>query len=168
MTHPLVDQIRFTRSEFQRALAGLPAEDAIRRLEPMNCISWMVGHLAWQENRYWSYFARGQNVIPHLEPMVGYGKPASTPPLDEMWAAWDVATKSADETLEAITERLLPTFYKIDGRPAFESIGTLLQRNMYHYWFHTGEALAIRQLLGHANLPEFVGSFPEWAHYRSE
>ena len=27
----------------------------------------------------------------------------------------------------------------------------------YHYWFHLGEAYAIRQLLGHRDLPEFVG-----------
>jgi uncharacterized damage-inducible protein DinB len=168
MTHPLVNQLRFTRSEWRRALAGLPADDALRRFEPLNCISWMVGHLAWQENRYWSYFSLGQSVIPHVEPLVGYGKPASTPPLDEMWAAWETATKSADETLEAITEEMLPAFYEIAGKPVFESIGTLLQRNIYHYWFHTGEALAIRQLLGHTDLPEFVGSFPEWAHYQSE
>jgi hypothetical protein len=168
MTHPLVNQLRFTRSEWQRALAGLPAEDALRRFEPMNCISWMVGHMAWQENRYWSFFARGQNMIPHLEPLVGYGKPASTPPLDEMWAAWELVTRAADETLDAISEDMLPTFFEIDGKPVFESIGTLLQRNIYHYWFHSGEALAIRQILGHADLPEFVGSFPDWALYRSE
>ncbi len=82
MTHPLVNQLRFTRSAWRRALAGLSADDALRRFEPMNCISWMVGHLAWQENRYWSYFARGQNMIPPLLPLVGYGQSASTPPLD--------------------------------------------------------------------------------------
>jgi hypothetical protein len=26
----------------------------------MNCISWNVGHLAWQEQRYWLYRAQGQ------------------------------------------------------------------------------------------------------------
>jgi hypothetical protein len=63
---------------------------------------------------------------------------------------------------------MLPTFLEINGKPVYESIGTLLQRNIYHYWFHSGEALAIRQLLGHTDLPEFVGSFPDWALYRSE
>ena len=38
-----------------------------------------------------------------------------------------------------------------------EDIGTTLLRNIYHYWFHTGEAHAIRQQLGHRDLPEFVG-----------
>jgi len=165
MTHPLVNQLRFTRSEWQRALAGLSADDARKRFEPMNCISWMVGHLAWQENRYWLYFAKGQNLIPQLEPLVGYGRPASTPPLDEMWAAWELVTGAADEVLDEISEDMLPSFYKVDGKPVFEPIGTLFHRVIYHYWFHTGEALAIRQMLGHTDLPEFVGSFPEWANF---
>jgi hypothetical protein len=46
MTHPLVTQLRFTRSELQRALDSVPDADARRRLEQMNCISWMIGHLA--------------------------------------------------------------------------------------------------------------------------
>lgn len=33
----------------------------------------------------------------------------------------------------------------------------MLLRTIYHYWFHTGEAAAVRQLLGHSSLPEFVG-----------
>ena len=39
-----------------------------------------------------------------------------------------------------------------------ESIGTQVQRTMYHYWFHTGEAHAVRQQLGHQDLPQFVGN----------
>jgi len=31
----------------------------------------------------------------------------------------------------------------------------------YHYWFHLGGAHAIRQLLGHPDLPQFVGDMAE-------
>jgi hypothetical protein len=48
--HLLVSQLRFARAEFVRCLQGVSAEDGIRRLKPMNCISWIVGHLASQEN----------------------------------------------------------------------------------------------------------------------
>ena len=58
MLHPLVAQLRFTRSEFQRALVGLTEDEAAQRFMPMNCISWNVGHLAWQEQRYFVYFAQ--------------------------------------------------------------------------------------------------------------
>jgi hypothetical protein len=40
-------------------------------------------------------------------------------------------------------------------------------RNMYHYWFHMGEAHAIRQMLGHSHLPQFVGDMSE-ALYQPE
>lgn len=87
MTHPLVTQLRFARSELVRCLEGVSDEDARRRFEPMNCISWIVGHLASQENTYWMLRAQGQNLAPDLHKLVGWGQPASTPPLDEMWAA---------------------------------------------------------------------------------
>ena len=34
--HPLVTQLRFTRGEFLRGLAGLTAEEAARRYEAIN------------------------------------------------------------------------------------------------------------------------------------
>ena len=96
MTHPLVAQLRFARSELQRALTGISDEEARQRLEPMNCISWMIGHLANQEHRYWVIAAQSKNLAPGLNDMVGFGKPASTPPLDEMWAVWRTVTMEAD------------------------------------------------------------------------
>ena len=80
MPHPLVLQLRFTRSEFRRARAGLSDADARRHFLPMNCI----------------------------------------------------------------------------------------RRMLYHYWYHTGESLAIRQMLQHADLPEFVGDIDGEAPYRPE
>ena len=53
MTHPLIDQFRFTRREWLRGLEGVSEEDAAQHFGPMNCISWTVGHLAWHEHRYW-------------------------------------------------------------------------------------------------------------------
>jgi len=162
--HPLVAQLRFARSEFQRCLDGVSAEDAIRRLEPMNCISWIVGHLANQEHRYWVIWAQGENLAPELQALVGYGQPASTPPLDEMWETWHTVTRAADRFLDTLTTERLQTYLEWKGKPVQESIGTLLYRNIYHYWFHTGEAHAIRQMLGHGELPQFVGDMSSAAY----
>lgn len=41
-------------------------------------------------------------------------------------------------------------------------------RFTYHYWFHIGEIQAIRQMLGQANLPEYVGDIEIEAPYRPE
>jgi len=100
MTHPLVAQLRFARSEFQRCLDGVSAEDGARRLEPMNSISWIVGHLANQEHFYWCILAQEKYVAPGLNDLVGTGKPATTPPLDEMWDVWRLVTETADPFLD--------------------------------------------------------------------
>lgn len=157
MTHPLVSQLRFARAEFVRCLSGVTDDEARQRFAPMNCISWLVGHLANQENTYWVMVAQGQQIRPDLYPLVGYGKPASTPPLTEMWAAWHEITAVADSYLDTLTTNTMQTHFEWKGKPMQESIGTMLQRNLYHYWFHNGEAYAVRQMLGHTALPEFIG-----------
>jgi len=50
-----------------RALAGVTDQEARRRFLPMNCISWNVGHLAWQEQRYFVTFAQGTVILPELD-----------------------------------------------------------------------------------------------------
>jgi hypothetical protein len=167
MTHSLVRQLRFARSEFQRGLEGITDAEARRRFEPMNCISWIVGHLACQENYYWLHFAQEKPLRPGLCELVGYGQPASTPPLADMWEAWHAVTSEADLYLDSLTPADLETHYMYNGKRRAESIGTMLYRNTYHYWFHLGEAFAIRQMLGHTDLPEFVGNMTA-ATYRPE
>jgi len=168
MTHPLVIQLRFARSELVRALDGVTDEEARRRFESMNCLSWMVGHLANQENTYWVFLAQRQVLVPGLRDLVGYGKPASTPPLEEMWSAWRTVTGAADKYLDTLTTDVLTTRFEWKGEPMQESVGTMLQRVIFHYWYHIGESQAVRQLLGHTNLPEFVGDFGVKASYRPE
>jgi hypothetical protein len=97
-------------------------------------------------------------VAGDLNSLVGYGQPASTPPLDEMWAVWQRVAGAADPFLDTITTEMLATHFELRGKPVKESMGTMLLRNIYHYWFHTGEAHAVRQQLGHTDLPQFVGS----------
>jgi uncharacterized damage-inducible protein DinB len=158
--HPLVTQLRFTRSEFLRCLKNVSPEDSIRRFLPLNCISWIIGHLANQEQSYWVLMAQKKLIIPDLNDLVGYRKPASTPSLEEMWAAWYKITGEADIYLNSLTPETLQTYFVYQGKPRLENIGTMLLRNIYHYWYHTGEAHAIRDMLGHKNLPEFVGEMP--------
>jgi hypothetical protein len=165
--HPLVTQLRFARSEFLRCLDGVSADDAVRHFEPMNCISWIVGHLANQEHFLWVMVPQNKIVALGLYQRVGTGQPPSSPPLDEMWATWHTVTQAADEFLDTLTTGKLQTYMQWEGKPLQESIGTLILRNMYHYWYHLGEAHAIRQMLGHQDLPQFVGNMSN-AVYRPE
>ena len=162
VVHPLVSHLHFARSEFLRCLDGVSGEDAGRRFLPMNCISWIVGHLASQEHYLWVVSAQGQSLVPGLHELVGYGRPASTPPLDEMWTHWHTITTAADRYLLRLSDEHLSDHLVRDGLG--EDVGTSLLRNIYHYWFHTGEAHAIRQLLGHGELPQFVGIMTKVRH----
>lgn len=168
MPHPLVDQLRFTRSEFMRAVKGITDADARKRLLPMNCISWNIGHLAWQEQRYFLGFGQGKILFPEVEKDFAYGAPASTPPLKEMLAAWKAITSAADPWLDTLTPAKLQAHPVVNGKAIARLNGNMLQRTIYHYWYHTGENLAIRQQLGHKRLPQFVGNIDRQAPYRPE
>ena len=168
MTHPLVNQLRFARNEFRRGLEGVSIEDARQRLLPMNCIAWNVGHLAWQEQRYWLTRAQGIALIPELNTEFAYGAPASTPDLEEIRKAWGKITEACDPWLDAATTETLQEAVVIDGVPSEYIFGSLLQRTIYHYWYHTGENQAIRQMLGHTGLLDFVGDIDTEAPYTPE
>jgi hypothetical protein len=166
--HPLVQQLYFTRSEFQRALAGLSDADARKRFMPMNCISWNIGHLAWQEQRYFLTFAQEKILLPELNEEFAFGAPASTPLLEDMHTAWQEVKTAADTWLKSINTEALLQIYSHPSGTWNTSFGNLLQRVIYHYWYHIGESMAIRQMLGHSDLADFVGDLDNEAPYRTE
>lgn len=168
MTHPLIDQLRFTRREWWRGLQGISEEDGARHFGPMNCISWTVGHLAWHEQRYWLHRAQGRLLYPELNTLYAYGAPMSTPSFQAMLACWQDVTQAADPYLDGLTTAQLQADLLLDGEPVGQSIGSALRRLTYHYWYHTGEVQAIRQMLGHPDLPEYVGDIEIEAPYRPE
>ena len=168
MIHPLVDQFRFTRREWLRGLTGVSEDDAARHFGPMNCISWTVGHMAWHEHRYWLELAQGRMLFPQLNVIYAYGAPMSTPSLAEMLAIWHTVTQAADAYLDTLTSETLHQDLLREGKSVGQSIGSALRRVTYHYWYHTGEVQAIRQMLGQTNLPEYVGEIEEEAPYRPE
>ena len=168
MPHPLVDQLRFTRSEFLRGIRGVTDDDARRRIGPMNSISWNVGHLAWQEQQYFVTWPSGQRPFPDIDREFASGGPASTPPMQRVLDAWRAITAAADPWLDTLTSDDLERHVSSGGTELKRRYGDLVQRVIYHYWFHTGESAATRQQLGHARLPQFVGSIDAKAPYRPD
>ena len=168
MTHPLVDQFRFTRSEWRRGLEGITEQEGCQHFGSMNCISWTVGHLAWHEQR--TFLQRPQNIIlyPPLNELFAYGAPMNTPSLHEMLELWRSVTTAADPYLDSLTTESLLSDLLLNGEPVGQSRGSALRRITYHYWYHIGEIQAIRQMLGHTHLPEYVGDIEIEAPYRPE
>jgi len=163
MTHPLVEQLRFARAEWRRGLRGVPEADGLRRFEPMNSIGWIVGHMAWHEQRYWLTRLVGETPEPILNEVAASGGPTTTPSLRAMLKAWASVTAAADPHLDALDETAM--LARLPGSPP-RQMGTAVLRVTYHYWFHTGEILAIRQLLDHPHRPEYVGDIDRRAPYR--
>jgi len=168
MTHPLIDQFRFTRREWLRGLEGVTEEDGAQHFGQMNCISWIVGHLAWHEQR--SFLMRPQNIIlfPSLNEVFAFGAPMSTPSLKEMLETWHTVTQASEPYLDSLTTETLLTNLLLNGEPTRQTRGSALRRITYHYWFHLGEILAIRQMIGGKDLPEYVGDIEGEAPYRPE
>ena len=168
MPHPLVDQLRFTRSEWERGLAGVSDSDGMRHFGPMNCIGWTVGHLAWQEQRYFLLRAQGKVLFPELNTAFAYGAEMSSPLLSEMVGLWHEVTRECDPYLDLLTTESLTGDLLLDGKSVGQSLGSAMRRTTYHYWYHIGEIQAMRQLLGHTGLPEYVGEIETLAPYRPE
>ncbi len=168
MIHPLVDQLRFTRKEFLRGLSNLTEDDGARHFGQMNCISWIVGHLASQEQRM--FLTRTQNIVlmPSLDELFAFGSPMSTPSFIEMLLTWNTITKETDPYLDTITTETLLMDLQHKGQSVGQTLGSSLRRVTYHYWYHLGEIMSIRQMIGGEHLPDFVGNIDSLAPYRSE
>ena len=78
--HPLVDQLRFTRSEWLRGLKGVSEDAGARHFGQMNSIGWIVGHLAWQEQRYLLHRPQGIMLREDIQQNFASGGPMSTGP----------------------------------------------------------------------------------------
>jgi uncharacterized damage-inducible protein DinB len=152
----IINQLKFARSEFKKGFNGVSEKDGRQRLVPINSIGWIVGHLAWHEQYYWLTRAQGKILIPEIIDQVGFGKPASTPSLKKMNSYWEKITRETDDYLCRLEESDLLDHMIVEGKELPFNIGTMISRVIYHYWYHNGEMQALRQLMGHSDLPEFV------------
>jgi len=88
-------------------------------------------------------------------------------PTNQLFSKTPVIHSSPTPAPALTTEKLLADLpYK--SRPVGQSISSALRRITYHYWYHIGEIQAIRQMLGQAGLPEYVGDIETEAPYRPE
>jgi uncharacterized damage-inducible protein DinB len=169
MPHPLILQLRFTRSEFARAVKGVTEEEAIRRPHGINAIGWAVAHLTWQEQKYFLHYGQGEMPFPEVDRRYRPGAPASTPALDDALRVWRDVTGRTDPWLDALDVAAMAAPYrKRDGSDGARIVGDLVQRVIYHYWFHLGQVVAVRRLLGHDQVPQFVGNIDQQASYVAE
>ena len=154
-----IELARFAISEFERGLQGLTDEEARTRLTKadgteMNAISWMVGHIAG----HWlvqAAYARQERMPSGLHRFGGATADPTPLPLSQAFNLLGEAKASID-WLTSADDALLSSTIHYPLIDAGESVGTGLMRVILHTWFHIGEINAVRQLLGHPEIP-FVG-----------
>ena len=142
--------------------------DASMHCGQMNSISWIVGHLTWQEQRYLLHRSQGIMLLPEIQKRFAFGAPMSTPSLAEVLKAWSTVTAATEAFLDSLTTGDLLRDLPLNGRQTGQSQGSAIRRLTYHYWFHIGEIQAIRQILGHKRLPVYVGDIEGKAPYRPD
>jgi len=152
----IINQLIFARSEFKKGFSGVTEEEGKQRVMPINSIGWIVGHLAWHEQYYWLTRAQEKTLIPEINDQVGFGKPASTPSLKKMISYWEKITHDSNDYLFQMKESDLLEKMVVKGKELPFNIGTMISRVIYHYWYHNGEMQALRQLMGHSDLSDFI------------
>ncbi len=168
MYQPL-ELARFALSEFERGLEGVTDEEARRRMAKadgteMNAISWTIGHIAG----HWlsvAAYAKQEEQPGKVLRFVGPEADATPLHLTDALKMLDDAKRSID-WLGSAGDPLLsssPAGYFLSS----ESVGTNVMRAVLHTWFHTGEINAVRQMLGHAEIP-FAGKLIGNLEWRSE
>jgi hypothetical protein len=159
--HHLVAMLLVTRNEFLRALSGLKPSEAETRIGGLNCIGWIVGHVAWQESLFWLEWGQGQAVPERLRPFAT-GRQGFIPEYSQVLADWQEVAEATEPFLRHLDHQRLQRHFVsenagVQGILAEENAGTLLTRCIMHYWSHIGEIASVRSLVGHA-APQFVGS----------
>lgn len=81
---------------------------------------------------------------------------------------WHTIMDATNAWLDTLTSAILQQHVISQGKPIAYTYGNLVQRVNYHCWYHSGELMAIRQLLGHTHLPQFVGALDRKAPYQPE
>lgn len=82
----LINQLRFTQSEFCQGFNGVSEDEGQQRFLPINSIAWMEGHLTWHEQSYWLKRAQGKILYPELNEITAFGTPPAEGSLKDMVA----------------------------------------------------------------------------------
>ena len=121
-----------------------------------------------EKQRVLLYRPQGILLVPELQKEFYSGAHMSTSSLAKMLRLWRKVTKASESFLDSISTKDPLKDLPINGKSVGQTQGDVIRRMTYHYWFHIGEILSIRQMLGHTKLPVYVGSLEAKAPYRPE
>ena len=155
------------RRNSRRALKGLSEEDAIRATvahELHQLEHWASGLAG---TALFLYYGQGLMPFPEVQEAFAYGAPASTPPLRQVLNYWRKITSAADPWLKSLsTQKLQEQVIKMVSPSS--ACSATCSSGQSIITGQRSENLAIRQMLGHTGLPDFVGNIDRLAPYTPE
>lgn len=132
---------------FNHVVESLPRPGQGGALGRLNAGSWIVGHVASQQDQYWNVAGQGREPDPWIvAQQVRTGDPPTNPSYAEARAALYRAETAALPFLLAMTEADLAR------APRRRTFGEMLARSVTHLYAHGGELAAIASLVGAPDL----------------
>jgi len=151
---PLIEAWDEAHREFAIALEGLPDQDLWKRPHPrLLSVGELAGHVA-----YWQgVWSMGGSDKPDLEqlgiqsPLLNHGFRYYTSHVDQPVQLEMTTAQVRDEVgrVHGAAKAALAGKGKDDEHPYWRTWGNLIQYQVFHVAYHTGQAYSVRHLLGH-------------------
>lgn len=136
--------------EVERVAGALPTPGQGRAIGRLNAGSWIVAHVAQQQEAYWCTGAQGLEPDEWLAGLdVGFGSEPSVPDYAESLAAFGRVRARAIPYLRSLRDGDLDSIMESSrGSGGAPTVGDLLVRSVGHLFVHTGELATIASLVG--------------------
>ncbi len=135
---------------FSKNLEGISDEEASKRIDNTNSLSWIVGHTVWIQ--YSLGQLTGQIVENPYEKQFAFGKQfdpdAQYPTLSKMKKDWDVLSPKISEAIAKLTEEQLNAKAPFPIPFPEQTIRGLYAFQMHHLGYEFGQIGLYRKFLG--------------------
>ncbi|HJM90214.1 MAG TPA: DinB family protein [Dehalococcoidia bacterium] len=149
---PIIVPLLFdARGEFRRVAAATPVPSQVGAFRRLSAGSWIVAHIAAQDDQLWNVGALEGDADPWLAALdVGYGSPPSEPDYAQALAALDRSFERSLAFLEGLDETQFERVFRKSSTAARanQTVGDMVVRQTAHLVALTGELAAISSLAG--------------------
>ncbi|MBA30388.1 MAG: hypothetical protein CL905_00875 [Dehalococcoidia bacterium] len=142
----IIDQYRITNNQVLNYIDDVTDEESKLIFEPLNCISWTLGHLARYNNLTFAARSRGVEIPNEFKDFEN-GAPHSQKDLSYVKGLWHKTLSDTEKFLDGLNENDLVKVLDNDSYNV-DNLGTVMTRMIFHSWNHLGEIASVRQLIG--------------------
>ena len=121
----IIDQYKITNNQVLNYIDDITDEESKRIFEPLNCISWTLGHLARYNNLTFAARSRGVEIPNEFKDFEN-GAPHSQKDLSYVKGLWIKTLKDTEKFLDGLNENDLVKILDNDSN-AGDNLGTVIK-----------------------------------------